>query len=294
MVQAELPFVELDLRRPPGPAVADRRAGAVAAGRGLQPGRHLLRGHVVEAGRADGQHHRHRRAAPARGHPHGRRQPGQPDPLLPGVVVGDVRQGPRDPAERDDARSTPARPTAWPRCSATRSPSTTASPTACTPATASCSTTSRSGAGMEFVTRKVSTRSPASSSACRRSWSWATCSPSGTGATPATTSRRCGPCSSRTSPTTTWWPRARPTPSRSSSTEAFQHAGIEDWQPLRPPGPALPPPGRGRPPGRRRRQGPRGARLAAGGRLLRAGQAHGGPRPEDRADQARPGLIAAR
>ena len=27
----------------------------------------------------------------------------QPDPLLPGVVVGDVRQGPRDPADRADA-----------------------------------------------------------------------------------------------------------------------------------------------------------------------------------------------
>ena len=27
----------------------------------------------------------------------------QPDPLLPGVVVGDVRQGPRDPADRGDA-----------------------------------------------------------------------------------------------------------------------------------------------------------------------------------------------
>ena len=59
---------------------------------------------------------------------------------------------------------------------------------------------------------------------------------------------------------------------------------------IRQPGPALPPPGRGRPAGRRRRQGPRGAGLAAPGRLRRAGQADGGPRPQDRADEARPGL----
>ena len=38
----------------------------------------------------------HRRAADARGGPHRRRQPEQPDPLLPGELVGDVRQGARD------------------------------------------------------------------------------------------------------------------------------------------------------------------------------------------------------
>ena len=43
----------------------------------------------------------------------------QPDPLLPGVVVGDVRQGARDTPDRAHARSTRGRPTAWPRCSAT-------------------------------------------------------------------------------------------------------------------------------------------------------------------------------
>ena len=43
------------------------------------------------------------RAADAGGDPHGRRDAGQPDPLLPGVVVGDVRQGARDAADRADA-----------------------------------------------------------------------------------------------------------------------------------------------------------------------------------------------
>ena len=52
-----------------------------------------------------------RRHAAARGDP-----PGRPDdPLLPGVVERDVRQGPRGPAERDRRRSTRAARTASPR-----------------------------------------------------------------------------------------------------------------------------------------------------------------------------------
>ena len=69
------------------------------------------------------------------------------DPLLPGLVLGDVRQGARGAAERADALLTRARPTAWPRSTATTSPSTTASPTACSPSPGSSSTTSRRGAG---------------------------------------------------------------------------------------------------------------------------------------------------
>ena len=53
---------------------------------------------VVVAARADRRVHGHRRDAPARGDP--RRRP--VDPLLPGVVVGDVRQGARGAAERGD------------------------------------------------------------------------------------------------------------------------------------------------------------------------------------------------
>ena len=63
--------------------------------------------------------HRPRRAPDARGGAHRRRHRPQPDPLLPGVVVGDVRQGARDPADTSSPRSTRDRPTASPRCSVT-------------------------------------------------------------------------------------------------------------------------------------------------------------------------------
>ena len=74
---------------------------------------------VVPPARAHRRHHRPRRAPHARGDPHRRRHRQQPDPLLPGVVVGDVRQGPRDAADRAARPSTRARRTASPRCSAT-------------------------------------------------------------------------------------------------------------------------------------------------------------------------------
>ena len=43
----------------------------------------------------------------------------QPDPLLPGVVVGDVRQGAARRRRPSGRRSTRVRPTASPRCSGT-------------------------------------------------------------------------------------------------------------------------------------------------------------------------------
>ena len=46
--------------------------------------------------------------------------------------------------------------------------------------------------GKEFVTRKVTDAGPQSSSACSRSCGWAISTPSATGASPATMSRRCG------------------------------------------------------------------------------------------------------
>ena len=47
--------------------------------------------------------------------------------------------------------------------------------------------------GPEFVTRKISqARGPDQARACRTSWCSATSTPSATGASPATTSRRCG------------------------------------------------------------------------------------------------------
>ena len=101
-LQEELPFVELV----PGD-LADLPS-LVAALQIAQPDEVYNLGAIsfvalsLLAGRADRQHHRSRRAAHAGGDPHGRRHPEQPDPVLPGVVVGDVRQGARDPAARAD------------------------------------------------------------------------------------------------------------------------------------------------------------------------------------------------
>ena len=83
------------------------------------------------------------------------REVGARRPLLPGLLVGDVRQGARGPADREDARSTRAAPTAWRRPTATSSRSTTARATTFSPAQGSSSTTSRPRRGLEFVTRKV-------------------------------------------------------------------------------------------------------------------------------------------
>ena len=75
------------------------------ARRGLQPRGDVVRADVVGAAGADGRVHGARRHAHARGHP-----PRQPeDTLLPGVVLRDVRQGPRGAAEREDALP-PAQP----------------------------------------------------------------------------------------------------------------------------------------------------------------------------------------
>ena len=89
--------------RPARPVVADRGRRAGATRRGLQPRRDQLRAALVQAGRAHRGDHRPRRAAHARSGAHRRRLREQPDPLLPGVVVGDVRQGARDAADRADA-----------------------------------------------------------------------------------------------------------------------------------------------------------------------------------------------
>ena len=77
------------------------------------------------------------------------------DPLLPGVVERDVRQGASRCPRASRRRSTPARPTAWPRSTATGSRSTTASPTACTPPAASCSTTRARAGASSSSTRKI-------------------------------------------------------------------------------------------------------------------------------------------
>ena len=55
--------------------------------------------------------------------------------------------------------------------------------------------------GIEFVTRKSRMRSPALSSRNNRFWSWATSTPSATGAMPPSTQRACGACCRPTNPT---------------------------------------------------------------------------------------------
>ena len=78
------------------------------AGRGLQPRRDLLRGVLVGERPAHHRGHRHGRAQHARGGPALRRRRPEPGALLPGVQLGDVRQGAGGPA---DARRT----LLWPR-----------------------------------------------------------------------------------------------------------------------------------------------------------------------------------
>ena len=192
MIQDENPALELvegDLQRP---VVADRRGRAGAAGRGLQPRRDQLRAAVVQAARAHGRHHRPGRAAHARGDPHRRRHREQPDPLLPGVVVGDVRQGARDAADRADAVPSAL---AVRRGQGVRPRHDGQLPRGVRPARVVGHLFNHEvpRRGLEFVTRKVTNshradqaRPPgqdhASATSTRRA----------TGATPATTSRRCG------------------------------------------------------------------------------------------------------
>ena len=120
--------------------------------RGVQPRRPVVRADVVHPAGAHRRDHRPRRHPAARRHPH--RRPG--DPLLPGQLERDVRQGAGGAADRDARRSTRAPPTAWPRSTATGSPSTTASPTTSTPRSGILFNHESPRRGLEFVTRKVS------------------------------------------------------------------------------------------------------------------------------------------
>ena len=131
------------------------------------------------------------------------------DPLLPGVVERDVRQGAGDAPEREHARSTRAAPTAWPRSTATTSRSTTASRYgmfACSGILFNHeSPAPRPGVRHPQGHRR---RRPHQARPGRAPAPWATSTPGATGASPATTSTPCGGCSSRTSPTTTSSPPA--------------------------------------------------------------------------------------
>ena len=88
---------------PPGgparPPLARRRAPRRQAARGLQPRRDVVRGGVVDPADADRRVHRRRRHPHARGAARGLPR----GALLPGELERDVRQGARDAADRDDA-----------------------------------------------------------------------------------------------------------------------------------------------------------------------------------------------
>ena len=74
ILRDELPYVAAGARRPRRSAVARQGVRGRPARRGVQPRRDLVRGDELQPGRADGEHHRPRRAAHARGDAHGRRR----------------------------------------------------------------------------------------------------------------------------------------------------------------------------------------------------------------------------
>ena len=135
----------------------DHRRGA--ARRGLQPGRHELRPHLLGPAGADRRVHRHRRHPHAGSHP--RRQPAHP--LLPGLLLRDVRQGQGDPPDRTDPVPSRAAPTAWPRSTAIGSRSITAKATISSPSRAFSSTMSRPAAAWNSSPARSPTTPPGSS-----------------------------------------------------------------------------------------------------------------------------------
>ena len=174
--------------RPARPALAGRRAARRQAGRGLQPRGDVVRRRVLDPADADGRVHRRRRHADARGGARG--VPG--GALLPGLVERDVRQGARDAADRDDA-VLPA--LAVRRGEGLRAPHHGQLPRVLRPLRArpgSSSTTSASAADSSSSRARSPGTRRRSSSGSATSWRSATSTPSATGATPRTTSRRCG------------------------------------------------------------------------------------------------------
>ena len=194
------------------------------ARRGLQPGRPEPREGVVRDPRVHRGVDRAGRRPAAGGDPRLRGR----DPLLPGVLVGDVRVG-AAAAERDDPVPSP-QPVRlrqglrlhWRR-------STTGRPTACSPATASCSTTRARGAARPSSPARSPGRWPASRPGSRTGSTSATSTPAATGATPPSTSRRCGGCSSRTSPDDYVIATGESHTVREFCEAAFDHADL-DWE----------------------------------------------------------------
>ena len=119
------------------------------------------------------------------------RELGHELPLLSGLLQRDVRRRRRHRRTRTPPCARAA-PMPAPRCSPTSSARTTARPTGSTSAAASSSTTSRPAGAFPSSPARSPGRPPASNTAWTASSSSATSTPSATGASPATTSRRCG------------------------------------------------------------------------------------------------------
>ena len=177
-------------RRPARPALAGRRAARVRARRDLQPRRDVVRRRVVDPAGADRRVHRRRASRGcsrrcARSRPEARFYQASSSEMFGKVLRG--------AADRDDAVLPALARTAWRRPTATSSPSTTARATTCSP----CS-------GILFNHESPAPRArvrhpqghPArggdQARAAGRAARSATSTPSATGATPRTTSRRCG------------------------------------------------------------------------------------------------------
>ena len=171
--------------RPPQPR---RRAARLQPGRGLQPRRDVVRRRLVDPADADGRVHRRRRHAPAGGGARGLPR----DALLPGVLERDVRQGARDAADRGDA-VLPA--LALRRREGLRPPHHGQLPRVLRPLRLLGDPLQprvpaprpRVRDAQDHLARRGDQARPA-----RRSCASATSTPSATGATPRTTSRRCG------------------------------------------------------------------------------------------------------
>ena len=140
----------------------------------------------------------------------------QPDPLLPGVVVGDVRQGPRDAAERADAVLPPV---ALRRGQGLRPRHHGELPRVLRAVRVRGILFNHEGErrGIEFVTRKITNAVARIKLGLQDELVLGNLEPSATGATPATTSKAMWLMLQQDEPDDYVVATARPTPSASSS-----------------------------------------------------------------------------
>ena len=195
-----------------------------AAGRDLQSRRAELRADVVDAARAHRRVHRARRDAHARGDEEG----GAQGALLPGQLERDVRQGASRSPQREITPFYPRSPYGvakvyghWITVNYRESFGLYA-------VSGILFNHESPRRGLEFVTRKVTDGvARIKLGIWRRSCGSATSRRGATGASPATTSMRCGACCSRTSPTTTSIGTGHTWSVRELCEAAFERVGLD-------------------------------------------------------------------